>query len=96
MNFLQYGYCRYNTKCQFAHGKEELLQNKTQNIKYKTKKCHSFFQRGFCGYGERCNFLHTDHDQPDPTVLPLHQAIREYREVWANRKAQSSLFPALF
>lgn len=60
INYLNYGYCRYNNKCQFAHGKEELQQNKSMNLKYKTKKCHSFFERGFCSYGERCNFLHTD------------------------------------
>ena len=96
INFLQYGYCRYNTKCQFAHGKEELLQNKTQNIKYKTKKCHSFFQKGFCGYGERCNFLHIPHDHVQPQFFTSKQVLKEYREVWNNKKTDSSLFPALF
>ena len=51
VNYLKYGTCRYNIKCQFAHGTEELRQNKNVNIKYKTKKCNSFFVRGFCTYG---------------------------------------------
>lgn len=57
-NFLQYGYCRYNTKCQFAHGIDELRQNSAVNMKYKTKICQSFMNKGHCQYGERCNFLH--------------------------------------
>ena len=50
-NYLQFGYCRYNVKCQFAHGTDELLQNRTANRKYKTKKCHSYFEKGWCLYG---------------------------------------------
>lgn len=85
INYLRYGFCRYNSKCQFAHGIEELLQNQKHNIKYKTKKCNSFFEKGFCPYGERCNFLHIE-DRPQPISLP------SYREVVLNSKQHSSLF----
>lgn len=57
-NYLQTGYCKYHSKCQFAHGIQELRQHHSENKKYKTKKCLSYFERGHCSYGERCNFRH--------------------------------------
>jgi len=53
------GYCPYRTKCQFAHGGEELLRSAPAPKKaYRTKKCKSFWEEGVCRYGFRCQFLH--------------------------------------
>ena len=36
--FQSTGFCPYGNKCQFAHGKEELI-TKIHNVNYKKKKC---------------------------------------------------------
>lgn len=58
-NFSEMGSCPYRSKCQFAHGSEELLQTAPAPRKaYRTKKCKSFWESGVCRYGFRCQFLH--------------------------------------
>jgi hypothetical protein len=58
-NFSEMGSCPYRSKCQFAHGQEELLQTASAPRKaYRTKKCKSFWEEGVCRYGFRCQFLH--------------------------------------
>lgn len=52
------GTCRYGTKCQFAHGQEE-LKNVSRHPKFKTEICRTFWLHGSCPYGKRCCFLHT-------------------------------------
>ena len=37
--FMDEGYCPFQEKCKFAHGSHELLRNRQQNVKYKTKEC---------------------------------------------------------
>ena len=49
--------CRYGRKCQFAHGKHELIVRQTRP-NYKSKKCKSFHTKGACTYGTRCKFIH--------------------------------------
>jgi len=41
-NFMEKGLCPYGSKCQFAHGTEELKCNTDQQMAYKTRQCHSF------------------------------------------------------
>ncbi|KAF9229585.1 hypothetical protein BS17DRAFT_723528 [Gyrodon lividus] len=53
------GTCRYGTKCQFAHGEEE-LRNVARHPKYKTEICRTFWVSGACPYGKRCCFIHTE------------------------------------
>ncbi|THH02534.1 hypothetical protein EW026_g355 [Hermanssonia centrifuga] len=53
------GSCRYGSKCQFAHGEEELRQVQ-RHPKYKTEICRTFWVSGSCPYGKRCCFIHTD------------------------------------
>ncbi len=38
------GKCNYGRKCQFAHGREEIMTNPTmyENFKYKSKMCKSY------------------------------------------------------
>ncbi|POW15667.1 hypothetical protein PSTT_01960 [Puccinia striiformis] len=52
------GTCRYGSKCQFAHGQEE-LKGVSRHPKFKTEICRTFWLHGSCPYGKRCCFLHT-------------------------------------
>lgn len=58
-HFCETGSCRYNTKCQFAHGEEE-LRGVLRHPKYKTTRCKAFVSTGKCVYGSRCRFIHSD------------------------------------
>jgi hypothetical protein len=51
------GACRYGSKCQFAHGVEE-LRGVLRHPKYKTTRCKAFITTGRCMYGSRCRFIH--------------------------------------
>ncbi|THV06076.1 hypothetical protein K435DRAFT_646085 [Dendrothele bispora CBS 962.96] len=53
------GSCRYGTKCQFAHGEDE-LRKVARHPKYKTEICRTFWVSGSCPYGKRCCFIHTE------------------------------------
>jgi len=53
------GTCRYGTKCQFAHGEDE-LRRVARHPKYKTEICRTFWVSGTCPYGKRCCFIHTE------------------------------------
>ncbi|KAF9452548.1 hypothetical protein P691DRAFT_208576 [Macrolepiota fuliginosa MF-IS2] len=53
------GTCRYGTKCQFAHGEDE-LRKVARHPKYKTEICRTFWVSGSCPYGKRCCFIHTE------------------------------------
>ncbi|KAK9286899.1 hypothetical protein L1049_015306 [Liquidambar formosana] len=53
------GTCRYGSKCQFAHGKEELRPTRfiTKN-KSEAQMCKSYATTGCCMYGTKCRFVH--------------------------------------
>lgn len=53
----EFGTCRYGSKCQFAHGREE-LRPVQRHPKYKTEMCRTFASTGTCPYGTRCRFIH--------------------------------------
>lgn len=56
-SFLETGTCGYGSKCQFAHGDNE-VRNVPRHPKYKTTLCRSYVKTGTCNYGERCHFVH--------------------------------------
>jgi len=56
-NFLRMGWCRYDSKCQFAHGMHELRAKRIPN-NYRTVLCKNFLRMGWCRYGSRCFFAH--------------------------------------
>lgn len=60
------GRCSYGSRCQFAHGIQD-LKNVQHHPKFKTEVCCSYMQTGDCPYGARCRFIHPE------DVLP-HQA----------------------
>ncbi|KAF0687433.1 Aste57867_20832 [Aphanomyces stellatus] len=62
-HFTETGTCRYGTKCQFAHGEDE-LRGVLRHPKYKTTKCKAFLSTGKCMYGSRCRFIH-DNSSPE-------------------------------
>ncbi|RLN13698.1 hypothetical protein BBJ28_00014723 [Nothophytophthora sp. Chile5] len=59
-HFTENGSCRYGSKCQFAHGEDE-LRGVLRHPKYKTTRCKAFVSTGKCMYGSRCRFIHTRH-----------------------------------
>lgn len=59
--FTERGVCKYGSKCQFAHGSEE-LRGISRHPKYKTEPCRTFHSIGFCPYGIRCHFVHNNDD----------------------------------
>lgn len=57
--FMDTGHCKYDGKCQYAHGQDELrFVQKSKN--YKTIQCKTFWTTGHCKYGTRCCFVHND------------------------------------
>lgn len=58
-NYIEYGVCKYNERCQFAHSAHE-LQKVERHPKYKTEICRNFLDNNFCKYGKRCCFLHIE------------------------------------
>lgn len=56
-NWKETGVCRYGTKCQFAHGGDE-LRGVLRHPKYKTEICRQYHTTGACTYGKRCRFVH--------------------------------------
>jgi hypothetical protein len=61
---MAYDSCSYSSRCQFAHGHQE-LRCRTRHPKYKTEVCRNFLS-GYCKYGSRCQFLHNSEDTTVP------------------------------
>ena len=61
-NFKENGFCKYGTKCQFAHFQHE-VRSVSRHPKYKTEMCRTYHMTGLCRYGTRCHFVH---DQQEP------------------------------
>lgn len=61
-SFTENGLCKYGSKCQFAHGPDE-LRDLSRHPKYKTEPCRTFHTIGFCPYGMRCHFVHNNEEK---------------------------------
>ena len=57
--FMKTGVCTYGTKCQFAHGEQE-LKHVERPPKWRSKPCTNWAKYGSCRYGNRCCFKHGD------------------------------------
>ncbi|XP_068601696.1 mRNA decay activator protein ZFP36L1-like [Brachionichthys hirsutus] len=75
--FEESGTCKYGTKCQFAHGLDE-LRGLSRHPKYKTEPCRTFHTIGFCPYGARCHFIHNADEiaNGNPAAPPQKQRLR--------------------
>ncbi|CAI4046154.1 Tis11p SKDI_12G1810 [Saccharomyces kudriavzevii IFO 1802] len=58
-SFTLKGTCPYGSKCQFAHGLNELKVKKSCK-NFRTKPCVNWEKLGYCPYGRRCCFKHGD------------------------------------
>lgn len=76
-SYTETGNCRYGTKCQFAHGKEE-IRALLRHPKYKTEICKTFHTTGTCPYGIRCRFIHTR--SKEESILAAIPQIEEEEE----------------
>ncbi|KAJ3590824.1 hypothetical protein NHX12_008772, partial [Muraenolepis orangiensis] len=63
------GVCKYGSKCQFAHGEDE-VRGLHRHPKYKTEPCRTFHTAGFCPYGARCHFIHNADEMEDSSSCP--------------------------
>lgn len=66
-SFTENGLCKYGSKCQFAHGVEE-LRDLNRHPKYKTEPCRTFHTIGFCPYGIRCHFVHNGEEEKNQSM----------------------------
>ena len=59
-NWIETAKCRYESRCRFAHGQDELTMAavRSYNEKFKTNNCRTFYQNKTCMYGSRCMFRH--------------------------------------
>ena len=64
-NWIEFGQCRYNNKCRFAHGEEELRVARRINSdkNWKSELCRNYHNDGTCSYGRRCHFIHEETPQ---------------------------------
>lgn len=57
VSFMKIGVCPYGTKCQFAHGDED-LKSVLRPANWRSKPCANWSKYGLCRYGKRCCFKH--------------------------------------
>lgn len=64
-------FCRHGSKCQFAHGKEEVRLSRFPS-KTKSEICKSYSGSGSCSFGAKCRF---SHHQVITASSPTEQAV---------------------
>lgn len=57
VSFMKMGVCPYGSKCQFAHGEED-LKVVERPANWRSKPCANWTKFGSCRYGKRCCFKH--------------------------------------
>lgn len=97
-SFQETGNCRYGSKCQFAHGKQE-LRPVIRHPKYKTEVCKTFHTIGTCPYGKRCRFIHSRKvDAPNQTLQqpsPNFVNVTSNSSSWPSNSPQKELSPPM-
>lgn len=92
------GYCKYGSKCQFAHGENELRPVR-RHPRYKTKLCRNYSATGSCPYDARCRFIHAPSDMSlsainaadaaDLPALDKHQHLHQHPNALAHQFSHS-------
>ena len=67
--YEDHNWCKYGSRCQFAHGQTELRQVE-KHPKFKTQLCNAYHSTGYCKYGSRCHFVHNVEESrvPNPQI----------------------------
>eukprot|EP00274_Cyanoptyche_gloeocystis_P000213 CAMPEP_0196663014 /NCGR_PEP_ID=MMETSP1086-20130531/51184_1 /TAXON_ID=77921 /ORGANISM="Cyanoptyche gloeocystis , Strain SAG4.97" /LENGTH=166 /DNA_ID=CAMNT_0041998667 /DNA_START=75 /DNA_END=575 /DNA_ORIENTATION=- len=78
-SWQELGQCRYGTKCQFAHGLEE-LRALQRHPRYKSMQCVTFHTVGTCAYGHRCRFSHSVDISSCPQPQGPEKRLKIFRE----------------
>ncbi|XP_075999637.1 mRNA decay activator protein ZFP36L1 [Genypterus blacodes] len=73
------GACKYGSKCQFAHGFDE-LRGLSRHPKYKTEPCRTFHTIGFCPYGARCHFIHNADELNNAAVTDTDAVLSQSKK----------------
>ena len=87
-NWIEFGSCRYNGKCRFAHGEDELrVARRIKSDKnWKSELCRNYHAEGTCSYGRRCHFIHDE----SPEELQRMHAMQKRIASGANKKKDKS------
>jgi len=84
-NFVETGQCRYSSKCQFAHGQDE-LRGVLRHPKYKTEICKQYHTGGTCVYGKRCRFIHHADEMRTPEGERMNDSNYSFQRQLAQLK----------
>lgn len=90
-NFITNGSCKYNYKCRFAHGINDLMGTLSKSkINYDTsdsqyrQQCSNFFKHGVCLKGKNCNYSHRKLSGNSPTSNIFLQMSKKRLQVFEN------------
>ena len=92
-NFTAKGFCKYETRCRFAHGKEELVSKRVNSVFYKQKNCETFFTTGSCPYGIRCTFKHDERKLitiQKPFQYKIIELVKQFKKNYENLEYEES------
>ncbi|XP_056138849.1 mRNA decay activator protein ZFP36-like [Lampris incognitus] len=100
-SFAESGVCKYGSKCQFAHGANE-LRDLNRHPKYKTEPCRTFHTIGFCPYGIRCHFVHNNEEDQrhsfsgsSPSCIPSQPTSNYCRPPLLRQSVSFAGFPSV-
>jgi hypothetical protein len=90
-NWIETAKCRYEEKCRFAYGQEELTiaAMNNYNEKFKSKNCRTFYHTKQCLYGNRCMFRHEHRNYKQLHRHFYTPQIFVYETLWKSAKSQT-------
>ena len=83
-SWTETGHCKYDEKCQFAHGQSD-LRSVRRHPKYKTELCRSFHATNLCPYGVRCMFIHNV-EKDKEKLISMNQQKQQQAAVEAEQR----------
>ncbi|KAJ0870273.1 putative transcription factor C3H family [Helianthus annuus] len=70
------GFCRYGSKCQFAHGTKELHPVPFSYKSMAETPCKNYSLSGTCSFGSKCRFLHHETSTPPSSTTRTISQIK--------------------